>query len=71
MVACTLQINSMKGCTNAVVVGFTFLDEQVPTGFKPHWEDWLGESTQPVEDLAERAFPSAFLSPERYVLWTC
>ena len=38
----------MKGCINAaflcvfllVVVGFTFWDEQVPTGFE--WDDWLG-----------------------------
>jgi len=33
-----------------VVVGFTFSDQEVPTDFVPHWDDYLGETSEPVED---------------------
>ena len=33
-----------------VVVGFTFPDEEVPADFEPHYDDWLGESIESVED---------------------
>ena len=33
-----------------VVVGFTFSDDRVPEGFEAHWDDWLGESADSVED---------------------
>ena len=33
-----------------MVVGFTFSDDQVPEGFEVHWDDWLGERADSVED---------------------
>ena len=39
-----------------VVVGFTFLDQEVPTDFVPHWDDYLGETSEPVEDWCTGPF---------------
>ena len=33
-----------------VFVVFNFPDEEVPAYFEPHYDDWLGESIESVED---------------------
>ena len=48
-----------------VVVGFTFSDDRVPEGFEAHWDDWLGESADSVEDWRSGPFHEHL----RYGLW--
>ena len=43
-----------------VVVGFTFSDEEVPADFEPHYDDWLGESIESVEDWRSGPFYQHF-----------
>ena len=43
-----------------VVVGFTFPDEEVPADFEPHYDDWLGESIESVEDWQSGPFYQQF-----------
>ena len=43
-----------------VVVGFTFPDEEVPADFEPHYDDWLGESIESVEDWRSGPFYQHF-----------
>ena len=53
-----------------VVVGFTFTDEQVPTDFLPHWDDWLGETTESVQDWRTGPFHQ-HLPPRKVLFKNC
>ena len=43
-----------------IVVGYTFDDNQAPAEFVPHWDDWLGETAEVVEDWRNGPFYQHF-----------
>ena len=53
-----------------VVVGFTFSDDRVPEGFEAHWDDWLGESADSVEDWRSGPFHE-HLPPQKGTYMVC
>jgi hypothetical protein len=47
---CSFVLGCVLQSLLMVIVGFTFPDDQVPTDFIPHWDDWLGETLESFQD---------------------